>query len=85
MLTMPMKHLNKFKEMHGDFDCSQEDFDEIPEISYVIGGVEYTLPRHHWMGRVVDSNNKKGGRCEVSISDLDVGFDGLLDMFILGD
>lgn len=85
MLTMPIKHLNKFKEMHGAFDCSQEDFNEIPEISYVIGGVEYSLPRHHWMGRVVDSNNEKGGRCETSISDLDVGFDGLLDMFILGD
>ena len=85
MLTMPKKHFKKFKESHGGFDCTKEDFNEIPEISYVIGGVEYALPAHHWMNRTIDPKNKKGGRCETSVSDLDVGFDGLEDMFILGD
>ena len=72
-------------EKHPSFSCTDEDYSELPEISYVINGVEYVLPSHKWMKRTIDDRNERGGNCEASIHGLDFSYDGLGDMFLLGD
>ena len=76
-LTMPTMHLQKFSEQHQPFSCTVKEYLELPEISYVINGVEYALPIHKWMKRQVDESDEKGGNCDVSIHGLDFNFEGL--------
>ena len=44
------------------------------------------MPSNHWVKRTVDEDSPKGGICETSIKQLDVGhYDALDDLHILGD
>ena len=56
-----------------------------PDLTYVINGVDYVLPSHHWNSRSIDETDAKGGKCASLISELDVGQVGLEEMYILGD
>lgn len=53
-------------------------------MTYVINGIEYPLPSHHWMSREVNSGSGND-TCEHSIGTLDVGQSGLDNLFIGGD
>mmetsp|Transcript_758 Transcript_758/g.1136 ORF Transcript_758/g.1136 Transcript_758/m.1136 type:complete len:301 (-) Transcript_758:357-1259(-) len=64
MLTMPKKHLTEFNKQYGkNVPCSDEDFLGLPEITYVINGVEYSLPAQKWIRRQLSSKSEKGGYC----------------------
>ena len=56
-----------------------------PDLTYVINGIHYDMPSHHWVQRTVDEENPKGGTCETTIHELALGHDGLEDLHILGD
>ena len=56
-----------------------------PELTYIINGVDYVVPAHHWMERTLEDSNSKGGFCKSSVNELNTGQDGLDDMHILGD
>ena len=56
-----------------------------PDITYVINGLHYNMPSHHWVRRTIDEDNPKGGYCKTQLKMLDVDRDDLEDLHILGD
>jgi len=56
-----------------------------PDITYVINGVHYIMPSHHWISRDIDKTDPKGGKCSHMFAPLEVGQEGLEEMHILGD
>lgn len=42
------------------------------DIVFVINGVDYALPSHHWNSREVDLSLDQGGRCFTTINKLDI-------------
>ena len=71
--------------MSGPFACktnaefSQEDF------VFVIGDIEYHLPSHHWMKRVVNAVDSTKSQCESKFKPLSIAAEGNGNMFILGN
>ena len=65
--------------------CDEGSELNYPDITYVINGIHYVLPSHHWISRDIDETDPKGGLCSHTFSTLDVGQEGLEDMHILGD
>ena len=53
-------------------------------MTYVINGIDYKIPSHHWMKRRAGTDDLPD-KCEHSIGTLDVGQDGLDNLFIGGD
>ena len=54
LVTFPQKHHDEFDETYGgDVDCTEDEFINSAELTYVINGVNYTLPAHHWIERTV--------------------------------
>ena len=51
----------------------------------MIGGDHYDIPSHHWNEREKTDANEKGGTCQTTISNLDVYYQGVEDLFIAGD
>lgn len=86
LLTFPPAALKEFNKKYGDtVDCTEDEFLKLPELTYVIDGIEYGLPSHHWASRKTNEKSSKGGKCSSSVAELSVGQDGLEEMFILGD
>lgn len=86
LLTFPswaIKEFNKKYEKDKSEACESE-FD-YGQITYVINGIEYPLPAHHWMEMIPSSDDNSKGKCKHTISTLDVGQDGLDNLFIAGD
>ena len=52
-------------------------------MTFVINGVNYDVPSHHWMAR--GELRPGAGQCQTTIGALDVGQAGLEDLFIAGD
>ena len=69
---------------HGKIaTCKKGDEYTFGELTFVINGVSYDMPSHHWMERSAQMYGD--GKCKTSIQQLDVGHDGLDDLFIAGD
>ena len=58
------------------------------DITFVIGGMDYDIPSHHWNGRAkpeFETFLGHDGVCSSTIEPLDIHIDGLEDLFIAGD
>ena len=68
-------------------ECEEGAEYEYGDITFVIEGKHYSIPSHKWMEREqsTSSSSSKGGSCQTSINNLDVLYEGLDDLFILGD
>ena len=75
------------KEYGDEVDCESGQELNFPDITYIINGIHYNLPSHHWVRRTIDEDNPKGGTCKSMLGDLDVDRkeSGLTDLHILGD
>lgn len=59
--------------MYGDvISCAEGDELNFPDLTYVINGIDYNLPSHHWVTRKIDRNDPKGGKCGNIIKPLGV-------------
>ena len=86
MATFPPGHFGEFDlEFAVDESCEEGDELLYPDLTYVINGVEYVMPSHHWVTRSINDNDPKGGVCQSVLGELDVGQNGLEEMYILGD
>ena len=86
MITFPSWAYKEFiAEYGGDEDCEEGNEYKYGEMIFVINGVDYTIPSHHWMERETNSNIEIGGTCTTTIGMLDVNQEGLDDLFIAGD
>ena len=64
LLTFPPKALAEFNAKYGDkIDCDENDLLSLPDLTYVIGGIDYSVPSHHWVKRSTSKQGKKGGKC----------------------
>ena len=84
-MTFPGWAYRDFKSSeHGKVTtCKKGDEYTFGELTFVVNGVSYDMPSHHWMER--SSQEYGEGKCKSSIQQLDVGQDGLDDLFIAGD
>ena len=86
LATFPPSHYELFKKEYGDtIPCAAGEELQFPDLVYVINGIDYVMPSHHWVRRKIDDNNELGGNCSAIISQLDVGQPGLEEMHIVGD
>ena len=88
LITFPTEAYNLFMEDHGDVvECEANVEYTYGDLTFVIGGKNYGVPSHHWMERETTTvaSNSKGGNCQTTISNLDVYYDGLEELFIAGD
>lgn len=60
------------------------DFD-FGELTFVIDGVDYPIPSHHFMERYYNVYESGDSVCTTSITQLDILQDGQDNLFILGD
>ena len=86
LLTFPSWAYTTFMDSeHGEPKaCERGDEYTYGDLTFVINGVKYDLPSHHWMERQTAPGDPVG-LCRPSIKPLDVGQDGLDDLFIGGD
>lgn len=55
LLTFPQKALKQFKSQYGgSTDCTEDDLLQFPDLTYVIDGIDYDVPSHHWVKRETD-------------------------------
>ena len=66
-------------------ECEEGADMNFDDLVFVIDGIDYAMPSHHWNQRMIDENLTKGGTCVTSISQLDIFQDGQDNLFILGD
>ena len=84
--TFPQAHFKEFNNQYGDkVSCREGEELEFPDLTYVINGIHYNLPSHHWVTRRIDKHDKKGGTCQSQIKPLAVNQKGLEELHILGD
>ena len=84
-ISFPSWAFNRFIEDYGDvIDCEPGWESDQGDITFVINGKNYSLPSHHWNYREASSTGR-GGKCSTSVTDLDFGYEGLADLFIVGD
>jgi len=67
--TMPSWALEKF---HSNFDpikveCDEGDDFLQEDLVFVIDGVDYAVPSHHWYNRSIDESLESGGHCQPVI------------------
>jgi len=86
LATFPKAHYDTFQAQYGDvISCREGDELTFPDLTYVINGIEYNMPSHHWVTRKIDRNDQNGGKCGNIIKPLGVNQVGLEEMHILGD
>ena len=86
LITMPGWAKRQFESEYPQYmknDCTSDEFG-FGELTYVINGIDYPIPSHHWMKRYIDQDDGND-QCEHSIGTLDVGQQGLDNLFIGGD
>ena len=52
--------------------CHEGDELTFPPMVYVIDGIDYEMPSHHWVTRKIDPTDSKGGKCGNMIKPLGV-------------
>ena len=73
MITFPSWAYSQFQSNYGgEVDCEEGWEYEQEEITFVIGGKNYSLPSHHWNER--EKVSSSGGVCYSSITMLDVKY-----------
>lgn len=84
---MPSWALSKFHTATytEGMECEDGADMQFDDLVFVIDGVDYAIPSHHWNSREIDTKLAKGGRCFSTISALDISQDGQENLFILGD
>lgn len=87
LITMPSWATDKFKQDHPEWGVATACDSEFTygDLTYVINGIEYPIPSHHWMERTINDSVAEGGTCQHRIGTLDVGQQGLDKLFIGGD
>ena len=83
LITMPNWAHRQFARDYQRKACEKGGEYEYGELTFVINGVDYSLPSHHWISRGIERDGS--GSCSTSIGVLDVGQKGLDDLFIAGD
>ena len=84
LITFPSWASMKFNEDNNYKNIDCEDEFGFGDLTYVINDIEYPIPSHHWMKRTVNSSDNSS-TCNHSIGTLDVGQEGLDNLFIGGD
>jgi len=84
LLTFPSWAKKQFKKDHPNWENGEDCTSEFAygDLTYVINGIDYTIPANHWMERTVNENSST---CKHTIGTLDVGQNGLNKLFIGGD
>lgn len=54
-------------------------------LTFVIDGLDYDLPSHHFMKKFVDINEKEDSVCMSSIKPLNIKKEGQENLFVVGD
>ena len=73
MITFPSWAYDEFMDEYGDVeDCEEGAEYTYGNLTFVINGVDYDLPSHHWMERETNADKEEGGSCSTSIGPLDV-------------
>ena len=77
---MPNWAFDKWKktEWGQPYECGKGGEFSRPELTYVINGVDYSIPSHHW-------NERSEDECKPSISPLTINQTGQGNLFIIGD
>lgn len=65
--------------------CNEGDEFTFGELTFVVGGVSYTLPSNHWNERDLNEDSPTGSRCFIQVQELSILQDGQEKLFILGD
>ena len=70
LATFPKGHFEHFQTTFGrdNMSCDEGDEMSFPDLTYVINGVDYVLPSHHWNSRSINETDAKGGKCASLIS-----------------
>ena len=85
-MTFPKAHFDQFDKKYGNsVSCDAGEELNYPDLTYIIEGVHYILPSHHWIERNIQKSDPKGGKCSHTIIALGVNRKGLEEMHILGD
>ena len=62
MITFPSWAYKEFMAEFGDTkDCVEGKEYEYGDLTFVINGVDYSLPSHHWMEREFNTEIESGG------------------------
>ena len=73
MITFPSWAHEEFMAEYGNVeDCEEGKEYTYGNLTFVINGVDYELPSHHWMEREINAGIELGGSCATSIGALDV-------------
>lgn len=73
LATFPKSHYDIFQSNYGDvISCKEGDELTFPDLTYVINGIEYNMPSHHWVTRKIDKTDPNGGKCGNIIKPLGV-------------
>ena len=87
-ITFPSWAFNKFEKEYGaSLDCDEGWEYKQGDMTFVIGGKNYSVPSHHWNQREKTKLRRSGkdGECSTSITPLDIHMPGLDGLFIVGD
>ena len=64
MITFPSSAHKEFMEEYGQVeDCEEGSEYTYGDLTFVINGVEYSVPSHHWMEREYNKDKETGGSC----------------------
>ena len=88
LVTFPSWAYDTFMDQYGEVvDCEEGWEYEQGDMTFIINGVSYQIPSHHWNERVKTKNStmQLDGQCYSSIEPLDTTYEGLRDLFIVGD
>lgn len=53
-------------------DCDDGFEYDQGDLTYVINGIDYPIPSHHWNERNVDDDNADGGVCYTKMHQLNI-------------
>lgn len=81
--------MNQFNSEHPEYSDDQACFNEFTfgDLCYIMRGIEYCIPSHHWISMTISTHDGDNttGTCAHTIGTLDVGQQGLDNLFIGGD
>jgi len=72
--TMPKWAFTKFEKATYPkrSPCGLDSEQSFDDLVFVINGVDYPIPSHHWNERTIDNSEELGGLCSHTISELTI-------------
>ena len=61
MITFPVWAINQFESENPEYkkqDCVSDEF-SFGDLTYVINGIDYPIPSHHWMKRTINKDKNE--------------------------